>query len=399
MFRIVAKHSVGFRRLFLYAAVFIFCMHADVSAETILPPKYNPVKIADSVITKYGAASWSPDSGKIAYISTSSLNIYDIKTGAQKKAALNNPYYASWSMQGDLFVLCEENGKKSLYRIDADNLSAKRLNIDKEPDAVFPAIDGRRLLILFSKMEKSSIGYVVDYWLDVYDMKSGAVKNLYQYSRILPKRFSDAGSPSGWSQQNISLSDTKMLIMEYINPPAAADYVRVLEADYVTANIREIGVAKHWRFPVSGAWSPDGKRIAFPGKDGLLSIIDLNGAIADIEADVAGYYPSWNPEGSQIFFGGYLISSDGKVKDEILRSGAKGIALWSPDGAKMALLNDKNLWLLEGFKPYFIPPDSPLVDDTRKGILILKELLADGLLTEEEYLERYDKIFKKVVGR
>ena len=86
------------------------------------------------------------------------------------------------------------------------------------------------------------------------------------------------------------------------------------------------------------------------------------------------------------------MDSDGKNKEELLPKGARSISRWSPDGTKITIISNNDLWLFKDFKPHFIPPDKPLDEELSKKILLLKGLVNEGHLTETEYQERYDRL-------
>jgi TolB protein len=94
-------------------------------------------------------------------------------------------------------------------------------------------------------------------------------------------------------------------------------------------------------------WSPDGRRIAFlhgrGGGRGQLYVVNADGSGLRNLGRIAGpaLYSSqlvWSPDGRTIYFGRYLVSTDG--------SGARKlpyiplIAVWSPDGRQIAFVNN-----------------------------------------------------------
>jgi Tol biopolymer transport system component len=104
----------------------------------------------------------------------------------------------------------------------------------------------------------------------------------------------------------------------------------------------------------SPTWSPDGRRIAFlrgPGFRGQLYVVNADGSgLRNLMhvASPAFFYSQlvWSPDGRTIYFGRYLISTDG--------SGARKlpyiplIAVWSPDGRQIAFVGNRRRNLLPG---------------------------------------------------
>ena len=95
-------------------------------------------------------------------------------------------------------------------------------------------------------------------------------------------------------------------------------------------------------------WSPDGRRIAFMhgrGRGrGQLYVVNADGSGLRNLARITGpalfsSQPVWSPDGRTIYFGRYLISTDG--------SGARKlpyiplIAVWSPDGRRIAFVGNR----------------------------------------------------------
>ena len=95
-------------------------------------------------------------------------------------------------------------------------------------------------------------------------------------------------------------------------------------------------------------WSPDGRRIAFlhgRGRGrGQLYVVNADGSgLRRLGRNRAGVVPSqlvWSPDGRTIYFGRYLVSTDG--------SGARRLpyipltAVWSPDGRQIAFAGKRN---------------------------------------------------------
>ncbi len=91
-------------------------------------------------------------------------------------------------------------------------------------------------------------------------------------------------------------------------------------------------------------WSPDSKRVAVAGADGLVvSAVDGSGREVIVHGSVAA--PSWSPTGDRIAYihatphsgGIFVVSPTGAGETELSRgSGPLGRPVWSPDGTRVA---------------------------------------------------------------
>lgn len=378
------------------------CRPGRVTVEPVPSAGYSHIKISAGVSARPGGLSWSPDNKRIAFIDKT-LNIFDIEGKKQTGLDIKEPFFVSWAEGADILVLFKEDGRKALGIVDAGGLSVKKIRLDPEPEAIFPlrpygSNGAERLLILSSKIKVLSFGTDLSYSLFIYNIKDGTTKNIYTSSRIYPVKNPNIGYLPAWIHAGLNPLDGSFLIMEQIKPPVVRPYSKVGIIDHVTGKIQALTGDGNKKFYISASWSPDGTRLVLTGEDGRLEILGIYGGTAPVYSAAAGLYPSWNPGGSQIFSGGYIISSDGKNKEELLPGSAESIAWWSPDGTKIAVISGDGLHLLEGFNPYFIYPDKPFNEHLSKKVVILKGLLSEGLLTENEYRERFDALLKEREG-
>lgn len=110
-------------------------------------------------------------------------------------------------------------------------------------------------------------------------------------------------------------------------------------------------------FPMSSAWSPDGRKIAFAlMTDGFfdegfttLYLMDADGSNAVRRAD--GFYsPSWSPDGHRLAVDGpagiYTLSADEDGAPPLLLAEHAAGPAWSPDGTKIAYAGDASLHVM-----------------------------------------------------
>ena len=106
----------------------------------------------------------------------------------------------------------------------------------------------------------------------------------------------------------------------------------------------------------SASWSPDGKFLAFAGKNGAhddIIVIDVasNDKVATIRTGLSGVTtPAWSPDGSQLVFTGYdgglsdlfIVNRDGKDLRRLTNDRYADLhPAWSPDGKVIAFTTDR----------------------------------------------------------
>jgi hypothetical protein len=389
------KTSASVRAVLVVLAALL--LPVRVPAASGPPEKYRPVRVAKGMEQAVrGAVAWSPDGKHIAYIGKR-LEIYDTGSGEKGRIGLEGAYFIEWASEGELLVLFRADGAARLGWVDAETLNVNETALPVEADAAYPLGD-RKLLLAVAQAERISIGLDVRYGLSVHDLKDGSLREAYSSSRILP-RGNTAEDVRGWLSAGPNPLGGETVLLELVDPPALAPYLRICMVDYATGRKTEITRIQRGNFRASGSWSPLGRRAALVDEYGRLRVLGLGGALLAVDDGVSGEHPAWNPRGGLIFFGGYMLSADGKQREEIVPGGdGESAAFWSPDGTRMALLTGGSLWLLSGFTPSLAPAGGG-VDEALKGkIVILRDLLQDSLLTEKEYYGRYDALIEKYVS-
>jgi WD40 repeat protein len=106
----------------------------------------------------------------------------------------------------------------------------------------------------------------------------------------------------------------------------------------------------------SSSWSPDGKYLAFAGKNGAhddIIVLDVarNKQVATIRPGLSGVTtPAWSPDGSKIVFTGYdgglsdlfVVDRDGKNLKRLTNDKYADLhPAWSPDGKSIAFTTDR----------------------------------------------------------
>jgi len=278
-------------------------------------------------------------------------------------------------------------------------LDRKDLLISSDPQAIVALPDSGGLLLISASIEQTRLWTEFSYMLALFDPDTGSDKKLFEMQKRLPMKNMPADYLNGWLWTGIRPADSAILTVEPVKPPVIMPYLQIGLIDYQTEKNRGIGRIINGGMSIAASWSPDGRRFAYSDDQKHLAIFDSEGSAAinpEAVQDITGSFPSWNPKGSQIFFGGYILRSDGGKKQAIFPGAQTSIGVWSPDGRKIAILNGQDLHLLTGHTPSLIPPDRVFPDDLVRKIFLLKELLSEGLITAQEFETRRDNLIRSV---
>jgi len=386
-------------RLLLYVfALFLFALSMPLTAvagHEAPVKKFSPQEIADRVGSTSGSVAWSPDGKKLAYVGEKDgrVFIYELGSGGVKHLKPGGAWFVTWASENELMVLYDDGGNPALGRADADTLEVRKNSLPERPLSAYLLEDGPAVLLQASKVEKISFGTEVLIKLLRFDIDSGRSKVVYRSSRVLPKRIGISAA-GGWIEAGPNPLDSLVMLLEYVYPPAVRSYLKLAVLDYMTGRRTEVSRHQSAGFETQGSWSPDGRRIALTTLEGRLRVLGLDGAMTAVDDSLKGTSPAWNPAGSQIYFGGYVVGSDGSRAERIIGDGAASRAFWAPDGRSMALVERGNLWLLGGFEPKFLEPDTPADEELAEKVRLLKELMMEEFITTGEYVERYNRLMR-----
>jgi WD40 repeat protein len=355
----------------------------------------------DSVPLRPGAAAWSPDSGKFAFIQHEELVLADYDSGMTKKIAGINPVFIDWSPGNDLIAVRKTGEGNELVRINAAEGTYYSIPTDHELEAArwFYPPD---VLITFSKeVKRLQIGTFVKYYLARTVGDSNEIN--YEWEAYFPTRRQDVSFFDGWTFPGLRPLYETVLTPQYHNPPAAPPYTHLKTFDPVTVREEEIVRMESQRFNFPASWSPDGSRLAVTDDDGLLIIMDTENLteLMTVNDEVKGMFPSWNPRGSHIYLGGWLMLSDGTAVRELLNDGFDSVGVWSPDGRKLAVISGGSMSVFDSFTPVFVEPDRQTDDnffEVRDKLRLLKTLLRDGLIFNSDFNIRRARILDSIRG-
>jgi WD40 repeat protein len=380
------------------ATIFIFLLLASCASVR----KYDLVAggklLSGGLHFQPGAAAWSSDSKQLAVIKDNGLRIIDTASGMSKTIPGIKPVFIDWAPGNDLLVVNKADGMNELAVINADDGTIKTVSARKSLIAA-KWLDSPGSCILFdSEIKQRSIGTFVTYGFTKLD--KGKEEVFFYLESYLPTRKKGVDAVSGWTYTGIRPLHDTALILEFRNPPVFEPFTLFKTADPLITEETLIAKLSGNRFSIPSSWSPDGSRLAVTDDKGLLIIIDLDKPenLLPVSPDISGRYPAWNPLGSQIYLGGWLLRSDGSVLEQIVSDAFDSIGVWSPDGTRLAVIAGTNLLYFNGFSPSFSGRDiavSEGKDNIRDKLRLIKKLLKDGLISDEEFKARRTKLFSK----
>lgn len=366
-----------------------------------------PVYSIEGIPLKAGAVSWSPDSTRLAFIRNGQLVLFDYATGKSRRVPEIKPVFLDWAPGERLAVVRDTGAGREIITLDAEKGTYQSVKSDNNTEAVRWLNQHDTLVALSTDIKRRTIGTFVNYVLT--RIEGGRQERVYEREFYFPTHRQDLEFISGWSVPGIRPVYETVLAPEYHNPPAVSPYTYFRTVDPVTGMEEEIMKLDSRRINVLSSWSPDGSRFAVTDDEGLLIIIDASehagvaaGISMTVNYDIKGLHPSWNPKGSQIYLGGWLIRSDGEAIRRLLADAVNSISVWSPDGERLAVLTGHGMVLFDSIQPSFHPPDRPLdrgLIEKREKFRILKDLLIEGLITDLEFHTRRTKLFESAEER
>lgn len=128
--------------------------------------------------------------------------------------------------------------------------------------------------------------------------------------------------------------------------------VRTLPAPLMVMNPDGSGKHRLYFSSPSGnpSWAPNGKRIAFEGRDDHIWVGTSGGTSARRVSPVFGEAPDWSPDGRRIVFVRafrgmlYVMKPDGSGLKRLTNSGSDGWPAWSADGTQIIFSRKQRSW-------------------------------------------------------
>lgn len=157
-----------------------------------------------------------------------------------------------------LYALCGEGGKTNLSVIErSTGGTLKLIPLGVPATGLMRTMRPGVVLVYWQAFVPSKIGVEVAYALYTLDVGTGELKPVYTDNRIGFGR--KLQLYRGWAAT--SEIDTEAILVDYISPPAAPAYMKILAVDYMTGKVREL--ARSANLDISADLALDGRRLAF----------------------------------------------------------------------------------------------------------------------------------------
>jgi Tol biopolymer transport system component len=269
---------------FVRSAVYHSKTPLDVGLFVMNPDGSEQKRLTQVVPVGGGHPLWSPDGRMIAFIDRHLYVMNADRSGLRRVAwSADSP---AWSPDGRKIAFARHglgyDWESEIYVIDVDGSNERRLTRNTADGLPAWSPDGRKIAFT-SHLDGNAEIYVMN--------------------------------ADGTDQRNLTRN-------------AADDYFP-LPAENVS--------------PHYGAWSPDGRTIAFmagrEGRAGGIYLVNADGR--SLTRAIPGDY-AWSPDGRKIAFGGgyrggplYVVNADGSERRTLIREHTLSVA-WSPDGRTIA---------------------------------------------------------------
>ncbi len=328
------------------------CAPRRAPAVTESALRYKPVTIATGIPAKPGCMSWSPDGTSLALIGTM-LTIYDTKSRELTSFPIDHPFYVAWSPDGIIYTLSRGKAEKNiLCSLDRKSSRIKSMELEQGIDALYPIFNGKTLILVSAGVRHLSFGTVISNRISMRDATSGLTTTVYSSTKTVITKNPNSAVLKAWTNAGPNPLDNAILLVEHVIPPDVPSYSRVSIVDPETRALSEVFGPDARKTYLSASWAPDGKRAAMTDGNGRLEIRDRLGKGIVLDSPPAGLYPSWDPRGSRIYLGGYLIDADGKNGEALLTDAGGSLARWSPDGSALAIATGDDVLLFRSMRAF-----------------------------------------------
>ncbi len=280
--------------------------------------------------------AWSPDGGRIAFVSFRDGNseIYVMNAdGSGATRLTDHPAWdaaPAWSRDGSrIAFVSERDGNEEVYVVAADGSGRARRLTDNPAGDGMPAWspDGNRIAFVSERDGNS----------EIYAMNADGSG----LARLTDHPAADG--EASWSPDGGRIA--------FVSDRDGNSEIYLMNAD--GSGLARLTDDTAW--DASPAWSPDGRRIAFvsdrDGNDELYVMnADGSGLVRLTDDPASDWFPNWSPDGRRIAFRSWR---DGRSEVYVVNADGTGLAArltgdaapdrfprWSPNGSRIAYVSE-----------------------------------------------------------
>jgi hypothetical protein len=334
-----------------------------------------------------GVVAWAPDGRRLALVGGGWIAILDLPGGARRTIPAPGVLAIDWAPARELLVVERDAAGGRVVALDPETGASRALGADRAIVGARWLHGGPEWLAVAGDRQAMSFGTNVE--LRMLATGEGAPRVLHAWTGTLPTRDPDVDLTLGWTAARPNPVDHGIVVPEFRKPPMYAPYLELVQLDPFDGGRVELARAELGLWSADASWSPDGRRLAVAGADGRLRVLEPGGELRIARGPVRGLHPSFSPREEVVFLGGWLATPDGEPIRELLPRAAGALGVWSPDGARLAVLEGGRLFVFDRVTSAAAPPERARLSE---ALWELGSLRREGLLEERPYRERRDRL-------
>ena len=333
-----------------------------------------------------GAAAWSPDGARLAVVQEQNLVLVDVQTNNSHVLPIPRPLFISWAPGTEILVITADDHR--LLRVNPDTGSSTTVNLPGTPVGARWLVADTTMLVVTARSRTMSIGTPAE--AHILTIGPHPPKDIFRWDSMLPTRNPNIDFTTGWVHGRPNPRDDSLLIPEFHKPPQFPPYLLFRTVDPHTGDVEGLFRLETKKLTGAAAWSPDGRRLALADDEGHLLLWNEGDEdpAAPAKPVSSGIYPSWNPKFDLLHLGGHILKGDGTLYRRLVDD-SKAIGFWSPDGAGLALISKGTLTIVSDIDGASLT-ENP--SETRDKIRTLAGLLHEGLISDEDYRSRRNRL-------
>ncbi|BDG08539.1 hypothetical protein [Anaeromyxobacter paludicola] len=387
MIRPPRTNRPALRRALPFLALALGC--AAAGAVPRPAPKPEPPGTGDPVARPMQVA-WSKDGRRLAVARPDGVLLLEAETGAQRLLPGPAARTVDWS-PSDRLLLVEGEGA-ARRAVSLDPASGERRELRRGP-----ALASARWLhggpdFLAVEAEREVVSYGTDARLRLLRVAGAEAVLVREWSANLPTRAPGVELAAGWVAAAPNPIDGGLALPELHKPPLFAAHLAFFGVDPADPAPAEVGRIPAAVWTATSSWSPDGARLAFASGDGALQLLRRDRTVEAAPGPARGRHPSFSPVDDRLFLGGAVVTARGEVIRELVPGAPESLGAWSPDGARLAVVEGGRVLLFGGLDQAPPPAVRQRREAAREAIWRLGALRRQGLLERRPYAQERDRL-------